>query len=137
LSLFNCAFVQFFGMTEMSGSVTFLSPADHDPARPHLLRTVGKPYPGAALEIRGPDRRVLKRNEPGEIWIKSPTMMAGYHGQPEKTADAVVDGWYPSGDGGFRRRGLSATGSHQGHDRQRRRNVIRPKSRPCAARGGA
>jgi acyl-CoA synthetase (AMP-forming)/AMP-acid ligase II len=101
LSLFNCAFVQFFGMTEMSGSVTFLSPADHDPARPHLLRTVGKPYPGAALEIRGPDRRVLKRNEPGEIWIKSPTMMLGYHGLPDKTAEAVVDGWYASGDGGF------------------------------------
>jgi fatty-acyl-CoA synthase len=88
-------------MTEMSGSATFLSPADHDLARPALLGTVGKPYPGVALEIRGPDRRVLKRNEAGEIWIRSPTVMLGYHGLSDKTAEAIVDGWYASGDGGF------------------------------------
>src|SRR5262245_58108588 len=85
----------------MSWSSTFLSPSYHDLALPQLLKTVGKPYPGAALEIRSPDRRVLKRNEAGEIWIKSPTMMVGYHGLPDKTAEAVVDGWYASGDGGF------------------------------------
>ncbi len=101
LQLFDCAFVQFFGMTEMSGSATLLSPEDHDPARPDLLRTVGRPYPGAALEIRGPDRAVLNRNEPGEIWIRSPTIMLGYHGLPGKTAEAVVGDWYASGDGGF------------------------------------
>jgi len=102
LQLFNnCAFVNFFGMTEIAGSATFLAPKDHDLARPGLLRTVGKAYPGVSIEIRGPDRRVLERNEHGEIWIKSPSMMLGYNNLPEKTAEVVVDGWYASGDGGF------------------------------------
>jgi acyl-CoA synthetase (AMP-forming)/AMP-acid ligase II len=101
LRLLDCAFVHFFGMTEISGSACFLSPKDHDPTRPELLRTVGTPYAGTSLEIRGPDRRVLKRNELGEIWIKSPSLMLGYNQLPEKTAEAVVDGWYASGDGGY------------------------------------
>jgi len=101
LQVFACAFVQFFGMTEIAGSATFLSPEDHDLKKPHLLRTVGKPYPGVSLEIRGPDRGVLARNVHGEIWIKTPTIMLGYSNLPDKTAEAVVDGWYASGDGGF------------------------------------
>jgi acyl-CoA synthetase (AMP-forming)/AMP-acid ligase II len=101
LSLFDCAFINWFGMTEIAGSGTLLSPADHDLARPHLLQTVGKPYPGMSLEIRAPDRRVLARGEPGEIWIKSPTVMLGYNNLPDKTAEALVDGWYATGDGGY------------------------------------
>jgi acyl-CoA synthetase (AMP-forming)/AMP-acid ligase II len=101
LEIFNCAFVQFFGMTEIAGSATLLSPKDHDLARPHLLQTVGKPYPGVSLEIRGPDRRVIKQGVHGEIWIKTPTMMLGYNNLPDKTAEAVVEGWYASGDGGY------------------------------------
>jgi acyl-CoA synthetase (AMP-forming)/AMP-acid ligase II len=102
LALFPGAkFVQFFGMTEIAGACTRLPPQDHDPSRPARLKSVGKPYPGASLEIRGPDRKVLKVREHGEIWIKSPSMMQGYWQQPEKTAEAVVDGWYASGDGGY------------------------------------
>jgi acyl-CoA synthetase (AMP-forming)/AMP-acid ligase II len=101
LQLFNCAFVQFFGMTEIAGSATFLSPQDHDLLKPHLLRTVGKPYPGVGVEIRGTDRGVLPRNMHGEIWIKAPSVMLGYSNLPDKTAEALVDGWYASGDGGY------------------------------------
>jgi acyl-CoA synthetase (AMP-forming)/AMP-acid ligase II len=101
LEIFNCAFVHFFGMTEISGSATFLSPKDHDLARPKLLQTVGKPYPGVSVEIRSPDGRVVSQGIHGEIWIKTPTMMLGYNNLPDKTAEAVVDGWYASGDGGF------------------------------------
>ena len=102
LGLFgNCKFVQFFGMTEIAGACTRLAPADHDLSRPQLLKSVGKPYPGAALEIRGPDRRVLQLKQHGEIWIRSPSMMQGYWQQPDKTQEAVVDGWYASGDGGY------------------------------------
>jgi acyl-CoA synthetase (AMP-forming)/AMP-acid ligase II len=100
LEIFNCAFVHFFGMTEITGSATFLSPKDHDLARPHLLQTVGKPYHGVSVEIRSPDGRVVEHGINGEIWIKTPTMMLGYNNLPEKTAEAIVDGWYASGDGG-------------------------------------
>jgi acyl-CoA synthetase (AMP-forming)/AMP-acid ligase II len=101
LDLFKCSFVHFFGMTEIAGSATFLSPRDHDVTRPQLLGTVGKAYPGVSLEIRGPDRRLLHRGIHGEIWIKTPTIMLGYNKLPDKTAEAVIDGWYASGDGGY------------------------------------
>ncbi len=101
MQTFGCSFVQYFGMTENTGSVTYLAPEDHDLERPHLLKSVGRPYPGMSIEIRGADRRVLPRGEHGEIWIKSPTMFSQYWNLPEKTREAVVDGWYASGDGGY------------------------------------
>jgi acyl-CoA synthetase (AMP-forming)/AMP-acid ligase II len=100
MDVLRCSFGQVFGMTEISGAATFLEPQDHDLARPHLLRSVGRPYPGMEIEIRGPDRRVLACEEHGEIWIRSPTRMLGYWRLPEVTAQALVDGWYATGDGG-------------------------------------
>ena len=99
--VFNCPLLQFFGMTENTGSATFLGPEDHDPARPKLLKSVGKPYPGMSLEIRDPQGHVVAPGVNGEIWIQSPTLMAGYWKLPEATEKAVVDGWYASGDGGY------------------------------------
>jgi acyl-CoA synthetase (AMP-forming)/AMP-acid ligase II len=101
LDLLGCAFVQFFGMTENTGSVTVLQPQDHDPARPQILKSVGKPYPGMSLQVRGPDRQVLAVNEHGEIWLRSPTLMRGYWNLPDKTREVIVDGWYATGDGGY------------------------------------
>ena len=101
MELLGCSFGQFFGMTEITGAATFLPPEDHDLARPHLLGSVGKAYPGMSIEIRGPDRRVLASGEHGEIWIRSPTRMHGYWRLPDATAQALVDGWYATGDGGY------------------------------------
>ena len=36
--------------------------------------------------------------DPGELAIRSPNVMAGYHGQPEETAIALRDGWLFTGD---------------------------------------
>jgi len=101
LQTFGCAFVQFFGMTEITGSATLLPPPQHDLAHSGYLKSVGRPYPGTELEIRGPDRRVLQRGEAGEIWIRSPTLMLGYSRLPQKTREVVAGGWYASGDGGY------------------------------------
>ena len=101
MRVFGCSFLQFYGMTENSGSTTALAPADHDLGRPELLKSVGKPYPGMSVEIRGADRRVLNCGEPGEIWIQSPTLMLGYWNLPSQTAASLVEGWYASGDGGY------------------------------------
>lgn len=101
MSLFSCKFGQFFGMTELTGTATYLPPSEHDLERPELLRSVGRPIAGMSIEIRSPDRQVLNVGEPGEIWIKAPTLMQGYWQLPDKTAEVVVDGWYATGDGGY------------------------------------
>lgn len=101
LDLLGCAFVQFFGMTENTGSVTVLEPRDHDPARPQLLKSVGKPYPGMSLQIRDAAGSVVAPGRHGEIWVRSPTLMQGYWKLPSATRAAIVDDWYATGDGGY------------------------------------
>jgi steroid-24-oyl-CoA synthetase len=50
------------------------------------------------VEVRDEDGRALGRNENGEIWMKSPTLIRGYWRKPEATAETIVDGWLRSGD---------------------------------------
>lgn len=97
----GCNFAQYFGMTETSGTVTFLPPKNHDPAHPELLGSVGKALPGYEIEIRDAALKPLPAGTAGEIWIKTQTTMIGYWNRPEATAEALVDGWYRSGDGGY------------------------------------
>jgi long-chain acyl-CoA synthetase len=50
--------------------------------------TVGKPFPGVELKIA----------DDGEILVKSPGNMLGYHNNPAATAEMLKDGWIYSGD---------------------------------------
>ena len=68
--------------------------ADDDEA----LHTVGRPRPGIAAEVRDPEGRALPAGDVGELWLHTPTAMSGYWRDPERTADALVDGWLRTGD---------------------------------------
>ncbi len=96
-----CGFGQFYGMTEAAGSVTFLAPREHSVERPDLLRSVGRALPGYELEVRDAQGVPLLPGQHGELWVKSPTVMQGYWKLPAATEDAIVDGWYRTGDGGY------------------------------------
>jgi fatty-acyl-CoA synthase len=100
IATFGCRFTQFYGMTE-AATTHVLGPDDHDKARPHLMKSVGKPIAGVSMEIRRPDFTVCALREPGEIWIRSLMLMQGYANQPDACAEAIVDGWYRTGDGGY------------------------------------
>jgi fatty-acyl-CoA synthase len=97
----TCGFGQFYGMTEAAGSVTFLAPREHDVHRPERLRSVGRALPGYHIEARDPQGRVLKAGEHGELWVQSPTLMSGYWKLPDATEQALVNGWYRTGDGAY------------------------------------
>jgi acyl-CoA synthetase (AMP-forming)/AMP-acid ligase II len=109
----NAGFVQVYGATETTGAVTYLPPEDHDPAGNTRMRGCGKPYPANEIRIIDGDGNDLPLGEVGEIIIKSPTNMTGYHNQPEATAKVLVGGWYHSGDAGY----LDADGYLYIHDR--------------------
>jgi acyl-CoA synthetase (AMP-forming)/AMP-acid ligase II len=97
----NCTFGNFFGMTETAGSVTFLPPRDHDVSQPARLRSVGRALPGYQLEIRDAQAQPVPAGAHGELWVKSPTVMLGYWNLPDATREAIVDGWYRTGDGAY------------------------------------
>lgn len=96
-------FIQIYGQTECCGTVTCLSGAYHtiDGENSAKRRSAGRPVPGTALTIRGPEGRVLAQREVGEICVRSPATTLGYWGQPEATAELYRDGWLHTGDLGY------------------------------------
>lgn len=82
-----------YGSTE-GGIVTNIRPAD-------LLRkpgSVGLPFPGVEVEIRGPDGGIAALHEPGELFSRAPTAFSGYWNRPDETAETMMDGWVSVGD---------------------------------------
>ncbi len=117
VTVFQCKFWQAYGLTETTGAVVHLPPADHDPSGPnrHRLRSCGLPGPGVEVKIIDNDTGAeLSAGEVGEIWIRSQQVMKGYWNMPEETAKSITpDGWFRSGDAGF----IDADGYVFIHDR--------------------
>jgi len=104
LERFDCEIVQFYGMTEAAPTVTCCTAEDHrrgfaqDPVRARRLRSIGAPVVGVEAEVRGPAGQAMPAGEVGEIWVRGPNVMLGYWKRPDATREAIVDGWYRSGD---------------------------------------
>ena len=64
--------------------------------------TLGVPLPGIYMDIVALDdpRKVLAPGEVGEIRVKGPNVIAGYHNRPEENSKAFVDGFLLTGDMG-------------------------------------
>ncbi len=75
--------LQGYGLTETSAA-SFINQPRHN-----VLGTVGPVFPGSEVRIAAD----------GEILIKGPGIMRGYHNQPEATAEVIdADGWLATGD---------------------------------------
>ncbi|RDX03064.1 o-succinylbenzoate--CoA ligase [Listeria kieliensis] len=85
--------VQSFGMTETASQVVSLAPEE---ARAKI---------GSSGRILFPSElKIVKQNETdrdGEIWIKGPTVFAGYLHNEEATKEAFSDGYFKTGDIGY------------------------------------
>jgi len=71
-----------YGLTETTAPA-----AVNTPART-LIGTVGPPMPGSALRVA----------EDGELLVQGRHVFRGYHNNPKATEDALVDGWFRTGD---------------------------------------
>lgn len=76
--------VEYFGMTEGGGTCILLA---HE--HPDKLHTVGQPAPGHDIRLIDEEGREVGPGVVGEIVGRSPAMMNGYFGRPDKTAEAT------------------------------------------------
>ncbi|MGA8726398.1 MAG: long-chain-fatty-acid--CoA ligase [Acidimicrobiales bacterium] len=105
MSALGCDFAQVYGLTETTGAITRLMPADHDPAGPraHLLRSAGRPFDHVQLRIvDATTGEELPAGEVGEVWTRSDQNMLGYWQKPEETGSVLsAEGWFRTGDAGW------------------------------------
>jgi acyl-CoA synthetase (AMP-forming)/AMP-acid ligase II len=84
-----------YGLTE-GGTAAATTPGD-DPET--IATTVGRPRPGFEVRIVDGQGHDVADGEPGEILLRSGSIMSHYLDDPEATAEAVsADGWLRTGD---------------------------------------
>ena len=77
--------IEAFGLTETTGPSTANRPGAF------VMGSVGQPIPGTGVKIA----------DDGEVLLRGPHIMRGYHNNPEATAEVIEpDGWFHTGDVG-------------------------------------
>jgi acyl-CoA synthetase (AMP-forming)/AMP-acid ligase II len=98
---FGPVFSQLYGMAEVASIATMLRQADHRRiADGHTGLTASAGRPSFLTDVRVVDAQGADcaPGERGEVLFHTPYTMLGYHRNPEKTAETLVDGWVRSGD---------------------------------------
>ncbi|HET6963926.1 MAG TPA: AMP-binding protein [Acidimicrobiales bacterium] len=97
-------FVNAYGLTETSSTISVLTPADHreaiasdDPAVRARLGSVGRPLPTVEVDIRDPDGSPVAPGGRGEVWVRGEQVAGEYLGRSALTED----GWFRTRDAGW------------------------------------
>ena len=82
--------IQGYGLTE---TAPVIAAEDYKLVKPG---SIGRPLPGIEVDIVDKDENGI-----GEVIAKGPNIMLGYYEDPERTAEAIKDGWFHTGDLGY------------------------------------
>lgn len=100
----HVGFVNAYGLTETSSTISILDPEDHraalatdDPVIRRRLSSVGRPLPVVELEIRDEAGVAVPAETVGEVWVRGDQIAGEYAGRK------VIrdDGWFPTKDAGW------------------------------------
>ena len=98
-------FVNAYGLTETSSTVSLLGPEEHrdafsssDNSVRKTISSVGRPLHTIEVSIRDEEGNELPSDEPGEIWVRGEQVSGEYKGLQLTLTE---DGWFPTHDGGW------------------------------------
>ena len=97
-SRFGIPILEGYGLSETASTTTF-----NISATERKVYSVGKPIWGVSVQIWDADFRPLPAgaDQVGEVVVRGPNVMTGYHDNPEATAKAFAGGWFHTGDLGY------------------------------------
>jgi acyl-[acyl-carrier-protein]-phospholipid O-acyltransferase/long-chain-fatty-acid--[acyl-carrier-protein] ligase len=99
---FGIRLLEGYGCTECAPVVSVNTPDFRGPGFSQIGNKrgrIGHPLPGISVRIADPDTmQPLALGESGVLLVRGPNIMQGYFRRPELTAEALVDGWYNTGD---------------------------------------
>ncbi|RQO80602.1 AMP-binding protein [Acidovorax sp. FJL06] len=101
IALFGPILVQGYGAGETNSMVTILTEQDHVDAlahNPKRLASCGRCYAETEVRVVNDAGQDVQPGEVGEIIVRGEDIMKGYWNAPELTAEAIVDGYYRTGD---------------------------------------
>ncbi len=100
--VFGFRLVQVYGQGECPMAITSLSKYQHGnnqhPKHQQRLASIGTPMLGVDIKIVGTNHQPVPSGEPGEIMVKSDTVISGYFNNPAATQNTIIDGWLKTGD---------------------------------------
>jgi acyl-CoA synthetase (AMP-forming)/AMP-acid ligase II len=104
----TAGFVNAFGQTETTSTLTVLGPEDHRldgtpeevERRLKRLKSIGRPLPDVELKVVDDEGKELPAGQVGELWVRTPRVMKGYGGVGT-TSSPLQDGWLPTHDMGW------------------------------------
>jgi len=89
-----------YGSTE--SNFTFLAPHQHHPGgtpeQVARLASVGQAFPDVDLRILDDQGKECPAGVPGEVTVRSDSLMVGYWNNHPASVEALRDGWYHTGD---------------------------------------
>jgi acyl-CoA synthetase (AMP-forming)/AMP-acid ligase II len=98
----DVAFVNAYGLTETSSTISVLGPEEHraaraskEPAVRGRLRSVGRLIPGMEAQIRDTEGRALPVGETGALWVRGAQVSGEYSGTGSKLDG---EGWFHTND---------------------------------------
>ena len=93
-------YVEVWGMTETVAPLTVTAREDWrgGGTADDIYASVGRPLATAGVRVVDADRNPITDGSVGELVVEADTMFSGYWGNPEKTAEVLVDGEYYTGD---------------------------------------
>jgi len=90
----SVAVIQGYGLTETSPFITLLPMEYHE----HKMGSIGLAVPHAEIKIIDESGGAVPDGEAGELIVRGPMLMKGYHGNSQATRERIRDGWLHTGD---------------------------------------
>jgi len=105
----SVGFVNAFGQTETTSTLTVLGPEDHrldgpaDEVERNLKRllSIGQPLPDVEVKVVDDNGVALPAGQVGELWVSTPRTMKGYAAEGGGVSSPAQEGWLPTRDMGW------------------------------------